>query len=108
MAVLDWNTFFQLRKVRRRYNLAASLGTSAATTLAGISILSQQEVESMGGQLFGLDPIVVLGLATAGFGAAGWLAGPMLGNAAFGVVNKRYKGQVALVRLAISTWEAAD
>ncbi|KAI9812993.1 MAG: TIM23 complex component [Thelocarpon impressellum] len=72
------------------------MGTAAATTMVGISILSQQEVEAMGGQLFGLDPVVVLGLATAGFGAAGWLAGPALGNMVFGVVNKRYKGQMAL------------
>lgn len=98
---LDWNTFFRLRKVRRRYNLAASMVTSIGTTMSGIAVLSRQDIDTIGGQLFGMDPFVVLGLATAGCGALGWLAGPFLGNAVFNLVNKRVKDQMALV-----SWDA--
>ncbi|KAI9850383.1 MAG: TIM23 complex component [Thelocarpon superellum] len=94
--LLDWNRFFKLRKVRRRYNLVASLGTSVGTTALGISILSQQDLDAMGGQIFGLEPVVVLGLVTAGFGALGWLAGPFLGNAAFNVVNSKFRDQIVM------------
>lgn len=94
---LDWNTFFRLRKVRRRYNLAASIGSSIGTTMMGVSVLSQQDLDALGGQVFGLDPFVVLGLTTAGFGAIGWLAGPFVGGAAFNVLNRRFRGQIAEV-----------
>ncbi|KAI9787942.1 MAG: TIM23 complex component [Peltula sp. TS41687] len=93
---LNWNTFFRLRKVRRRYNLAASMVTSVGTTVSGIAVLSRQDIDAIGGQLFGMDPFVVLGLATVGCGAMGWLAGPFLGNAVFNLVNQRVKDQMAL------------
>lgn len=96
---LDWNRFLQLRKVRRYYNLAASIGSSIGTTFMGVSVISQQDMEVLGGQMFGLDPFVVLGLTTAGFGALGWLAGPFVGNAAFNLLNKKYKAQIAEVSL---------
>ncbi|MCJ1368676.1 TIM23 complex component [Acarospora aff. strigata] len=92
---LDWNRFLQLRKVRRRYNLVASIGSSIGTTMLGVSVISQQDMETLGGQMFGLDPFVVLGLTTAGFGALGWLAGPFVGSAAFNMFNRKYKGQIA-------------
>ena len=94
---LDWNRFLQLRKVRRRYNLVASIGSSIGTTMLGVSVISQQDMETLGGQMFGLDPFVVLGLTTAGFGALGWLAGPFVGSAAFNMFNRKYKGQIAEV-----------
>ena len=37
----------------------------------------------------GLDPFVVLGLATAACGAVGWLIGPIFGNQVF---NLAYRG----------------
>jgi import inner membrane translocase subunit TIM23 len=67
--------------------------------MAGVSILSQQDVDALGTQIFGLDPVVVLGLATAGFGAVGWLMGPVFGNAAFRLANKRFAAQMAAVSL---------
>ncbi|KAI9809380.1 MAG: TIM23 complex component [Pycnora praestabilis] len=94
---LTWNDFLRLRKVRRRYNLAASISCSIATTAIGIPILSQQDIDALGGQVFGLDPLVVLGLATASFGAVGWFAGPLIGGTAFNMVNGRWKGQIAAV-----------
>ena len=65
--------------------------------MMGVSVLSQQDLDALGGQMFGLDPFVVLGLTTAGFGALGWLAGPFVGNAVFSTMNRRFKGQIAEV-----------
>ncbi|KZF26765.1 Pam17-domain-containing protein [Xylona heveae TC161] len=93
---LDWNTFLHLRKVRRRYNLAASIGSSITTTIVGMSVLSQQDLDLLNGQYFGLDPFVILGLVTAGFGALGWLAGPFLGNAIFKIAKSKQSNQFAI------------
>ncbi|KAI9662208.1 MAG: TIM23 complex component [Trizodia sp. TS-e1964] len=94
---LDWNNFFKLRKSRRRFNVVASVGTSAATTLLGVSILSRQDLESFGANtFFGMDPFILLGLATAGFGTVGWLAGPIFGSLAFKMGNKRISGEMAV------------
>ncbi|KAL1963518.1 hypothetical protein VTN77DRAFT_8099 [Rasamsonia byssochlamydoides] len=91
---LDWNTFFKLRTSRRRYSLVSSIITSIASTAVGIQILSTQDLESLGAQVMGLDPFVVLGLATAACGAVGWLAGPFLGNAIWGLVYRRFRSAV--------------
>lgn len=97
---LPWNQYFQLRKTRRYYNLAASVCTSFATTAAGISILSQQDLEALEGTVPGLDPFLLLGLATAGSGAVGWLLGPFVGNAVFGLLHRKLGAQIAAVRLS--------
>ncbi|OJJ62300.1 hypothetical protein ASPSYDRAFT_143086 [Aspergillus sydowii CBS 593.65] len=93
-AKLDWNSFFKLRASRRRYTLGSSIVSSAATTVTGLQVLSAQNLENLGAQVMGLDPFVVLGLATAACGAAGWLVGPFLGNAIWGLVNRKYKTAV--------------
>ncbi|KAN0066989.1 Mitochondrial import protein Pam17 domain containing protein [Elaphomyces granulatus] len=94
--ILDWNTFFKLRASRRRYSLVSSILTSMASTAAGIQVLSTQDLEALGSQVMGLDPFVVLGLATAVCGAAGWLVGPFLGNAFWGLSYRRFKKGVAV------------
>jgi import inner membrane translocase subunit TIM23 len=94
---LDWDSFFKLRASRRRYSLASSIATAAVSTTAGVQILSAQDLESLGAQVMGLDPFVVLGLATAGCGAIGWLLGPMVGNGLWGLVYRKYKPSVATV-----------
>ncbi|KKK23405.1 hypothetical protein AOCH_006587 [Aspergillus ochraceoroseus] len=73
-AKLDWNSFFKLRAL----------------------ILSGQNLEALGAQVMGLDPIFVLGAATAACGAAGWLVGPFVGNAVWAMVHRRYKTAVAV------------
>ncbi|KAL4907392.1 Presequence translocated-associated motor subunit pam17, mitochondrial [Aspergillus multicolor] len=90
-AKLDWNSYFKLRASRRRYTLASSILSSAATTVVGVQILSSQNIENLGAQVMGLDPFVVMGMATAACGAVGWLIGPFLGNAIWGLVNRTYK-----------------
>ncbi|PYH99909.1 presequence translocase-associated motor subunit Pam17 [Aspergillus ellipticus CBS 707.79] len=91
---LDWNSFFKLRASRRRYTLASSIVTSMASTIVGVQILSTQDLESLGAQVMGLDPFVVLGMATAACGAVGWLVGPFVGNAVWGLVYRRFKPSV--------------
>ncbi|KAB8076936.1 mitochondrial import protein Pam17-domain-containing protein [Aspergillus leporis] len=90
-AKLDWNSFFKLRASRRRFSLASSIATSMATTVTGVQVLSAQDLEHLGAQVMGLDPFVVLGMATAACGAVGWLMGPFVGNAVWGLVNRRFR-----------------
>lgn len=96
-AVLDWNTFFKLRASRRRYSLVSSVLTSLTSTAVGAQVLSVQDIDTLGAQVMGLDPFIVLGLATAACGALGWLVGPVLGNSLWGVVNRQYRSGVAIV-----------
>ena len=49
--------------------------------------------------VFGLDPFLVLGLITVGSGGVGWLLGPFVGNAVFGMAHRRVGPQVAEVSL---------
>ncbi|EFE37636.1 presequence translocase-associated motor subunit Pam17, putative [Trichophyton verrucosum HKI 0517] len=93
---LDWNTFFQLRASRRKYSLISSVLAAFTTTAAGGQILATQNLESLGAQIMGFDPLIVLGLATAASGALGWLAGPFLGNGLWGLVYRKYKSAVAI------------
>lgn len=47
--------------------------------------------------IMGMDPLIMMGLATIASGAAGWLVGPAIGGAAFNVVKSRYRQQIAQV-----------
>ncbi|MCJ1286624.1 TIM23 complex component [Xylographa opegraphella] len=93
---LTWNRFLHLRAVRRRFNLAASITTSIATTAGGISFLSQQDMDKLGTLLFGLDPIMAMGVGAVGCGALGWLLGPFAGNAAFSMWYRRLGPDIAV------------
>lgn len=53
-----------------------------------MQILMAQEVEKM--QVFGMDPMVVMGMTTIAFAAGGWLLGPAaLGNI-FNLMHRKY------------------
>lgn len=96
-AKLDWNSFFKLRATRRRYSVASSAVTSVVTTVFGVQYLSTQDIESLGAQVMGLDPIVVLGMSTMACGAVGWLLGPFVGNGLWSLVNRKYTAAFARV-----------
>lgn len=105
---LTWNEFLRLRKVRHRFNLVASLNTATITTAAGVFTLAQQDLEALSGQVFGLDPFVVLGLVTVGCGAVGWLIGPVLGGTVFGLWYRRFGAQIAEVSRCLGDWNGSN
>jgi mitochondrial import inner membrane translocase subunit TIM23 len=92
---LDWNTFFALRKTRRRLQL----GCSVVTMLIGGSIASVTLVNlDMEAYLskIPLDPFITLGLVTLSSAALGWLAGPSLGSVIFYSWKRGVKAPMAL------------
>ncbi|KMU78263.1 Pam17p [Coccidioides immitis RMSCC 3703] len=60
------------------------------------SVIASQNFEALGAQIMGFDPFIVMGLTTVACGAVGWLAGPVLGNAVWGMVYRKYKGAAAV------------
>ncbi|KAA8903658.1 mitochondrial import protein Pam17 [Sphaerosporella brunnea] len=91
---LDWDSFLRMRRLRRRYNLAGSIFSSIASTAGSIGYLFNIEIDPTQ-LIFGMDPLIVFGLATAGCGTVGWLVGPSIGGAAFKIVKGRWLGQIA-------------
>ncbi|OJD13960.1 hypothetical protein AJ78_05647 [Emergomyces pasteurianus Ep9510] len=93
---LDWNSFFRLRSSRRKYSLISSIIASVFSTGGGVQVLAANNMDTIGAQALGLDPFIVLGLATASCAALGWLLGPILGNSLWGLVHRKYKAAVAV------------
>lgn len=96
MPPLDWNTFFQLRKSRRMWQVAGSATMSLVSGAGGIGILTSGAVDSVTAQI-PLDPFVSMGLMFFGFIALGWLVGPTVGNSVFYLLNRKYKAPMTLV-----------
>lgn len=94
-ALLDWNTFFQLRKTRRRLQQVFSVVGALGGGIGGATFLSTGAAESLVGKL-PLDPFVALGLMTFSFSALGWLVGPVMGTAVFNIFKRKYKEQMAV------------
>lgn len=94
-ATLDWNTFFQLRKTRRRLQQVFSVTSALTGSAGGFAVLSSGALESVVGKI-PLDPFVTMGLMTFGFGALGWLMGPVLGSVVFNLFKRKYKAQMAI------------
>ncbi|KAK3951415.1 mitochondrial import protein Pam17-domain-containing protein [Pseudoneurospora amorphoporcata] len=93
--VLDWNTFFKLRKTRRRVQLVFSVIMTLVTSGAGGAVLSTGVADSMVSQV-PLEPMFAIGLMTASFGALGWLMGPGIGGMVFNAMKSKYRGQMAI------------
>lgn len=96
---LDWDSFLRLRKVRRRYNLVSSIFGSMLGTSAGVGYLANKEIDPSQ-MIMGMDPLIMFGVATLSCGAIGWLAGPVLGSSAFGLMNGKHLAQIAEVSLS--------
>ncbi|KAF3940223.1 hypothetical protein ABW19_dt0205676 [Dactylella cylindrospora] len=90
---LDWNSFLKLRKQKRRYNLAGSIVCSIITSTIGLNILGNQEIDPSK-MIFGLDPLLVLGMGLIASGATGWLIGPVAGTQAFKMMNRRWLPEI--------------
>ncbi|KAK6343971.1 TIM23 complex component [Orbilia brochopaga] len=90
---LDWNSFLKLRKQKRRYNLAGSVVCSMVTSAIGLNILGTQEIDPSK-MIWGLDPLMVLGLGLIACGATGWLIGPVVGTQAFKLANRRWLSEI--------------
>lgn len=97
MPPLDWNSFFQLRKTRRRWQVGFSALMSVGFGAAGALVLGSGAADALTGQI-PLDPILTLGLITLGCTAMGWVVGPSLGNAVFYLIKHKYKAPMTVVR----------
>ena len=53
--------------------------------------------DSLGQTLFGIDPMMALGISTMGAGALGWLIGPFAGNAIFNLMHRKVKNDILVV-----------
>ena len=91
---LNWETFFKLRKARRRWQQGFSVVGSVGSGAAGSVALSTGLADPVVSQI-PLDPLITLGLLSMSCAALGWLAGPSLGTAVFNAMNAKYKEPMA-------------
>jgi import inner membrane translocase subunit TIM23 len=94
-AILDWNSFFKLRKSRRNLQLGSSLITAMAGIMAGGQALIMSDIEAITSN-FPIDPFMSLGLITFSCGAVGWLTGPIVGTTIFNMANAKTKGEMII------------
>ena len=94
---LTWDDFLKLRKTRRYISLVSSIGTAVGSTALAVPIMAQYEVENQIAALTGLDPFIGIGLTITAIGGVGWLLGPFVGNAAFGIWKSSLRGEIARV-----------
>ncbi|KAK1974652.1 mitochondrial import protein Pam17-domain-containing protein [Colletotrichum cereale] len=92
---LDWETFFQLRKSRRRWQLGFSVISGLGSFVGGAGILATGVADPLVTQV-PLDPFITMGMMTMAFGALGWLVGPSLGSFVFYTLNKRWRNQMTI------------
>ncbi|KAK2009703.1 Pam17-domain-containing protein [Colletotrichum eremochloae] len=92
---LDWETFFQLRKSRRRWQLGFSVISGLGSFVAGAGILATGVADPLVTQV-PLDPFITMGMMTMAFGTLGWLVGPSIGSFVFYTLNKRWKNQMTI------------
>ncbi|KAI1447770.1 Pam17-domain-containing protein [Annulohypoxylon stygium] len=92
---LDWNTFFRLRKTRRRFQLVSGLFTMAIGGSAGALLLVNMDMDWLLTKV-PMDPFFALGIMTLSFAGLGWLAGPSLGSALFYTFKRGVKKPMAV------------
>ncbi|OTA69233.1 Pam17-domain-containing protein [Hypoxylon sp. EC38] len=92
---LDWNTFFTLRKTRRRFQLVSSIFTMAVGGTAGAMLLINMDMDWLLSKV-PMDPFFALGIMTMSFAGLGWLAGPSLGSALFYTFKRGVKKPMAI------------
>ncbi|KAI6247039.1 Presequence translocated-associated motor subunit pam17, mitochondrial [Erysiphe necator] len=93
--ILDWNTFFQLRKKRRWYQQFFSFTTSLGGVIGATQILMHSDLEAfLSITQISLDPFITLGLMTFTCGGLGWLLGPVAGTILFNWKNRTLRAQI--------------
>ncbi|KAI1821755.1 Pam17-domain-containing protein [Xylaria intraflava] len=92
---LDWNGFFQLRKTRRRFQLASSIVTMTVGGTAGAVLLVNMNMDWLLSKV-PMDPFFALGIITLSCAGLGWLAGPSLGSAFFYTFKRGVKQPMAV------------
>ncbi|KAH8163529.1 hypothetical protein CIB48_g4703 [Xylaria polymorpha] len=92
---LDWNGFFQLRKTRRRFQLASSIVTMTVGGTGGALLLVNMNMDWLLSKV-PMDPIFALGIITLSCASLGWLAGPSLGAAIFYTFKRGVKQPMAV------------
>ncbi|KAI1341462.1 Pam17-domain-containing protein [Xylariaceae sp. FL0016] len=92
---LDWNSFFQLRKTRRRFQFVSSIVTMATGGTLGALVLVSTDMDWLLSKV-PMDPFFALGIITLSFAGLGWLAGPSLGNALFYTFKRGVKKPMAV------------
>lgn len=95
---LDWNRFFKIRAMRRRYSQASSVLAAIACTGGGLQVLATQDIDHITAQFPILDPMVLMVLGIAASGGLGWLMGPFLGNGVFNMVYRKERKEFERVR----------
>ncbi|KAI1465646.1 Pam17-domain-containing protein [Daldinia caldariorum] len=84
---LDWNTFFTLRKTRRRFQIVSGILTMAIGGTVGAILLLNMDLDWLLTKV-PMDPFLALGIVTLSFAGLGWLAGPSVGSALFYTFKK--------------------
>lgn len=77
--------------------MGSSVASCLSSTVGGIATLSAVDPNAFASAIPQIDPMFTMGLATAGFGFAGWIVGPFLGAAIWKVRNRDVVGAMELV-----------
>ncbi|KAI8338115.1 mitochondrial import protein Pam17-domain-containing protein [Chlamydoabsidia padenii] len=84
-----WNEYFKLRSKRRIFELASYAPSTIFPAAFTGSYFMQMEIDPTT-TIIGMDPLMAAGIATAGAGFCGFLAGPVFGDAFFKLLNRKY------------------
>lgn len=103
---LTWDEFLKLRRTRRYINLGASVVSGLGSIAIAAPIMAEYEIENIGAQMTGMDPVFVLGGSLVTVGAVGWLMGPFLGTAVFKLWKSSATVEFARVRTCCASFAA--
>lgn len=79
---MSWVDFFKLRKQNKLLNTGASVVTAGLTAFGTLEYLGNIEID-LEKQIFGLDPVMIMGGTVILGGVFGYLLGPFLGTPIF-------------------------
>lgn len=92
---LTWDEFLQLRRQRRYINVIASLATAVTSVGVAVPAIAASQIEDTLAAMTGLDPFITIGMTLTAVGGVGWLMGPFVGNAVFGLWKRGLRSEIA-------------